>query len=68
MPPIDRKKSKRGPYKVQNEPRSLRDPTPLDDPQVAAFARALEKIKDPEKRACIAWLVCELARHKKSGG
>ena len=67
MPPIDRKKGKRGPYKVQSGPPSLRDPF-LDDPETAAFAHALDQISDPKKRACIEWLVCELARHAKNGG
>jgi hypothetical protein len=34
----------------------------LNDPETRAFAEALEKIQDPEKRACLAWLVQELSK------
>jgi hypothetical protein len=70
MPPTNRKRGHRGPYRARTageSPEPERDRM-FDDPDVVAFAQALERISDPEKRACIEWLVRELARTSRGGG
>jgi hypothetical protein len=64
MPPTEDKR-KRGAYRVGLSPTSARNEL-LRDPQVAAFAEALAKIDDPMQRACIEWLVRELARDARN--
>ena len=49
----------RGPYSIANR---LNDEVMLKDPETRAFAEALEKIEDPEKLACLAWLIQELSK------
>jgi hypothetical protein len=66
MRPIDRKPGKRGPYRVEGASAD-RDAELLRDPEVAAFAAAFREISDPKKRACVEWLVRELARETKGG-
>ncbi len=51
--------SRRGAYRIGD---TSRDRELLRDPQVAAFAQALERIDDPKKLECLRWLVLELAR------
>jgi hypothetical protein len=48
----------RGPYSIAKR---SNDELVLSDPETRAFAEALEKIQDPAKRACLAWLVQELS-------
>ena len=55
----------RGAYRGSMTPELERSAL-LQDPQVVAFARALERIDDPQQRACIAWLVLELAKEAKN--
>jgi Autoinducer binding domain len=56
----------RGAYRVGIKSNGEREAM-LDDPDVVEFAAALERIKDPEKRASIEWLVRELSPGKKNG-
>lgn len=49
----------RGAYSIAKR---SNDELMLKDPETRAFAEALEQILDPEKRACIAWLVQELSK------
>jgi hypothetical protein len=49
----------RGPYSIK---KGLADSDILSDPETRAFAQAVEKIQDPEKLACLAWLVQELSK------
>jgi hypothetical protein len=62
MSRTNKPRGSRGPYRS----RGFRDGDaindPLADPMVSAFARALAEIKDPQKRACIEWLVRALAQ------
>ena len=66
MRPTDRKPGKRGPYRAEGA-LTNRDAELLRDPEVAAFAAAFRDISDPKKRACVEWLVRELARENKRG-
>lgn len=55
----------RGAYRVGMTAADLRAEL-LRDPEVAAFAEALAQIADPAQRACIEWLVQELARDERN--
>ena len=55
----DSQSPRRGAYRIAE---SARDRELLRDPDVAAFAKALEQIQDLKKIACLRWLVLELSR------
>lgn len=61
-------KAGRGPYRIGDVSTGNRDADLLRDPQVAAFADALGRIKNPRHRAAVESLVRELAREKKREG
>ena len=63
----DQRKTARGPYRVGDVSTGDRNADILRDPQVAAFAEALARIRDPQRRALVEWLVRELSRQKKAG-
>lgn len=52
----------RGPYRIGDISTGDRNADLLRDPQVAAFADALKRIRDPQKRALVAWLIGEFAK------
>lgn len=62
-----RRKSARGPYRIGDVSTGDRNADILRDPQVAAFAEALTRIRDPQRRALVEYLVREFARQKKAG-
>lgn len=63
----DQRGTGRGPYRIgARRPQGVPD-DPLRDPEVAAFAAAYLKITNLEQRACIEWLVTELARGQGMG-
>lgn len=55
----------RGAYRIGVTAADLRAEL-LRDPEVAAFAEALARIEDPAQRACVEWLVRELARDERN--
>lgn len=55
----------RGAYRVGMTAADVRAEL-LRDPDVAAFAEALAQIDDPVQRACVEWLVRELARDERN--
>ena len=61
MPSNDKRGSRRGPYARAADRDAVRREL-MKDPDVAAFAAALERISDSDKRACLEWLVVELAK------
>ncbi|MBP6013267.1 MAG: hypothetical protein KBA31_13660 [Alphaproteobacteria bacterium] len=63
--PTERGKKGRGAYRIDTAPTGDRRTELLRDPQVAAFVEAFNSIDDPRHRACIAWLILELAQQKK---
>jgi hypothetical protein len=64
----DARKTGRGPYNVADVSTGDRNADLLRDPEVAAFAAALKRIRDPHKRALVEWLVNELSRRQKAQG
>jgi hypothetical protein len=62
----DHRKSARGPYRIGDVSTGDRNADILRDPQVAAFAEALTRIRDPQRRALVEYLVREFARQKKA--
>lgn len=62
---IERGKKGRGAYRIDTAPSGDRRAELLRDPQVAAFVDAFNRIDDPRHRACVAWLIIELAQQKK---
>ena len=64
----DHRKSGRGPYRIGDVSTGDRNADLLRDPQVAAFAEALSRIRDPHRRALVEWLIRELSRQKKEAG
>ena len=56
---VGQERPHRGAYSIAKR---SNDKLMLNDPDTRAFAEALEKIQDPEKRACLAWLVQELSK------
>lgn len=59
---------RRGPYRTGDVSTGNRDADILRDPQVAAFAEAFKRIRDPQQRALVEGLVRDFARQKKGGG
>jgi hypothetical protein len=64
----EQRKPGRGPYRIGDVSTGNRNADLLRDPQVAAFADALGRIKDPRHRAAVEDLVRELAREKNTKG
>jgi hypothetical protein len=64
----DHRKPARGPYRIGDVSTGDRNADLLRDPQVAAFAEALTRIRDPQRRALVEYLVREFARRKMTGG
>ncbi len=64
----DQPKSGRGPYRIGDISTGNRNADLLRDPEAAAFAEALSRIREPQHRALIEWLIREFARQKKMGG
>jgi hypothetical protein len=60
------RKSGRGPYRIGDVSTGNRNADLLRDPQVAAFAYAFGRIKDPRHRAAVEDLVRELASEKNT--
>jgi hypothetical protein len=67
MPSNDKRASRRGPY-ARGADRAAARRELMKDPDVAAFAAALERISDADKRACLEWLVAELAKANRGSG
>jgi len=65
MPPTNRKRERRGAYRIGEHSEVATRDAILDDPEVAAFAEAVGRITDPKKRACIEWLVLEMWRNQE---
>lgn len=61
----EQRKSGRGPYRIGDVSTGNRNADLLRDPQVAAFANAFGRIKDPRYRAVVEDLIHELAREKR---
>lgn len=66
MRTTDGKRPGRGPYRIGIGKKPTSDAI-MDDPEVVEFADALQRITDPAKRACLEWLVLELARNNGRG-
>ena len=60
----EQRKSGRGPYRIGDVTTGNRNADLLRDPQVAAFANAFGRIKDPRYRAVVEDLIHELAPKK----